>query len=225
MYNLISIAMFAFIGFAPLATSAPTRMGMNEVTAAAAPVMPAPAAVAWNSESDAFARSNSYIIETALAQALSDRRSTIIKRSHNGGNEGAPQLDLNVVFRGLFDNIVDYVIESTPLNEIVHGNYDLLYDLFLAKIDEIFTNMATPDASTTPAAPETNGTSVGASPKDSAPTGASTKDNAPTDASAEAIASTDISVEDENDYSQEDKDNQNSDEYNGADEEENANEE
>lgn len=55
-------------------------------------------------------------------------------------NEENPNpFNLEDLFRGVFDKIVDHIIEVTPLNDIVHGNYDLLYEIFTAKVQEILS--------------------------------------------------------------------------------------
>jgi hypothetical protein len=196
MYNLISIAMLAFVGFAPLAATAPTHMGMNEV-AAASSAMPGAAAVAWNSEQsqhdDVIARSN-HFIEAAIAQALAEHRGTIMKRATtNGDGQDAPVFDLSAVFRGLFDNVVNYIIQVTPLNDIVHGNYDLLYDIFLTKVDELFSGMGAPNTTATPT-PTPVTTSNGTFTKDGT-----------SDVSSKTNASADVSDEDDDDYTYEGK--------------------
>lgn len=50
-------------------------------------------------------------------------------------------LELESTFRGLFDNLVGYIIQVTPLNDIVHGNYDFLYEIFTSKVKEALSSI------------------------------------------------------------------------------------
>ncbi|CEP08241.1 hypothetical protein [Parasitella parasitica] len=153
MLQLISVALAALMGFSPLAklvNAAPTHtnaVSMNEspsATAASA-VMP----MNWNRQDIEG------VLVARINEAINKDSMILVKRADENG---AAPLTLDTIFRGFFDNIINHIIEVTPLNDIVHGNYDFLYQIFLAKVQEILTGV-TGDASATTPAPSDEGDS------------------------------------------------------------------
>ncbi|GAA5804434.1 hypothetical protein EDC94DRAFT_285210 [Helicostylum pulchrum] len=142
MLQLISIALFALAGLSSVANAAPTG---NSLMDTASPIANAAVGnmntvpINWkrdhqvdHQQVDTTVLTEEFI-KAAIAQAMT-HQSKMSKR------EDEP-FDLSVVFRGVFDKLIDYVIEVTPLNDIVHGNYDLLYDIFLDKVGELVSGV------------------------------------------------------------------------------------
>lgn len=125
MVRFISLTLFAFIG---LATAAPAY---NQETANA---------IAQN------------FIDTEITKYVSSQTDfKLVKRKHHhhddddDEDDNEPAFDIEHLVRGLFDRVIDYVIEVTPLNDIAHGNYDFLYKIFTDKVGEIMNGMANGD--------------------------------------------------------------------------------
>ncbi|KAK4519838.1 uncharacterized protein ATC70_010081 [Mucor velutinosus] len=132
MLRLISIAVFALMGFSSVANAAPTHanaMAMNESPSASASAT----LMNWSQ------KNIEDILSARLAEAMDKDTTFMVKRADE-------PISLDTLFRGLFDNIINHIIEVTPLNDIVHGNYDFLYQLFLAKVQEIITGVTSGDA-------------------------------------------------------------------------------
>ncbi|GAA5817602.1 hypothetical protein MFLAVUS_011150 [Mucor flavus] len=142
MLQLISIALFALAGLSSVANAAPTG---NSLMNTASPIANAAVGnmntvpINWkrdhqidHHQADTTVLTEEFI-KAAIAQAMT-HQNKMSKR------EDEP-FDLSVVFRGVFDKLIDYIIEVTPLNDIVHGNYDLLYDIFLDKVGELVSGV------------------------------------------------------------------------------------
>ncbi|GAN08991.1 hypothetical protein MAM1_0236d08511 [Mucor ambiguus] len=132
MLRLISFAMFALMGLSSVANAAPTHanaMAMNESPSASAST----AVMNWSQ------KNIEDILSARLAEAMDKDAMFLVKRADE-------PISLDTLFRGLFDNIINHIIEVTPLNDIVHGNYDFLYQLFLTKVQEIITGVTNGDA-------------------------------------------------------------------------------
>lgn len=143
MLQLISIALFALAGLSSVANAAPTG---NSLMNTASPIANAAVGnmntvpINWKRDHQVDYQQvdttvlTEEFIKAAIAQAMS-HQSKMSKREDEPFN-------LSVVFRGVFDKLIDYIIEVTPLNDIVHGNYDLLYDIFLDKVNELVSGVA-----------------------------------------------------------------------------------
>lgn len=130
MLQFISIAMFALMGFSPLANAAPTHS--NAVAMNESPAIASSAAIpnTWNQQDI------ENILSARIAKAMEKDTMIMVKRADE---DGSAPLSLDTLFRSLFDNVINHIIEVTPLNDIVHGNYDFLYQIFLGKVQEILT--------------------------------------------------------------------------------------
>ena len=137
MFQLIPITLFALAG---LVAAAPTAVHNEPLSVMNTEPIMKSNPIVWKRHHPQsavdFGTSNEFIKST-IAKTLAEHEE-LIKR------QDLPVLpipNLEDVFRGIFDRIIDHIIEVTPLNDIVHGNYDLLYDLFSSKIQEIFANL------------------------------------------------------------------------------------
>jgi hypothetical protein len=130
MLQLISIAMFALMGFSPLANAAPTHSNAIAINESPAIVSAATIPNTWNHQDIES------ILSARISKAMEKDTMIMVKRANE--DVSAP-LSLDTLFRSLFDNVINHIIEITPLNDIVHGNYDLLYQIFLGKVQEILT--------------------------------------------------------------------------------------
>ncbi|KAG2199333.1 hypothetical protein INT47_012967 [Mucor saturninus] len=208
MLQLIPIALFALSGFSAVANAAPTPnalMSASPMAEAPVGIVSAPAAANWKRHHQQAAESHIFteaFIKSAVAEAMAKQNSVLVKRE-----DAAPGIDLGGIFRGVFDKIVDHIIEVTPLNDIVHGNYDFLYDIFLAKIGEAVSGAGAPaeetptvDALDAPAANSTTVADITAATKD-------TKDTKPAkDTSAEDAEEDNDDEDDEEEDDEEDND-------------------
>ncbi|KAG2234012.1 hypothetical protein BDF21DRAFT_429779 [Thamnidium elegans] len=142
MLQLISIALFALAGLSSVANAAPTGNALMDSTspitnAAVGNMNTFPTNWKRDHQVDHQQAGTTVLteefIKAAIAQAMT-HQSKMSKREDEPFN-------LSVVFRGVFDKLIDYIIEVTPLNDIVHGNYDLLYDIFLDKVGELVSGV------------------------------------------------------------------------------------
>jgi hypothetical protein len=160
MLQLISIALFALAGFSSLVNAAPIHHGadLHETSAflenmsSVGTMNSIPTTTNWkrhhHQESEDFELSNKFIDQAISRAMISEQKRNmveIMKRQSddetNTDDEVVPEFNLEDMFRGIFDKVVDHIIEVTPLSDIVHGNYDLLYDLSLSKLQELVSSI------------------------------------------------------------------------------------
>lgn len=157
MLQLIPIALFALAGFSSVITAAPTHHQVDAISTGPPTTVEGMFVGEMPSNSwkrhhhqeaedfELFELSNQFVNE-AIAKATSSEHNIMemIKRqSDETSTEGqVPEMmSFEDMFRNFFDKVIDHIIEVTPLNDIVHGNYDLLYDLFLQKLQELASNI------------------------------------------------------------------------------------
>lgn len=126
MFQVIPLAIFALASF----TTAAPITAPNGVVPITKATMPASLDLPLNWKRDQQSSNGiNKLVESAIIQVLSQQNS-LTKRQNE------VPFELETMFRGLFDKVVSYVIQVTPLHEIVEGNYDILYGFLSEKISE-----------------------------------------------------------------------------------------